>query len=159
MGKKTKALGRPRKEIDFNLFERLCKVQGSLVWIAAFLEISPRTLVRRVEEHYRECPECGELYTDEPNPDVCRECGCKIDDLKPRTFGKVSEVLKGFGKMGVMQKQFMVGLKGNPKMLIHLGKNYCGQSEKSEVEHTVKGPLVIMRSKKDKEVGDEDRED
>jgi len=29
------------------------------------------------------------------------------------------------------------------------------QPLKSEVEHTVKGPLVIMRSKKDKEVGDE----
>ena len=29
------------------------------------------------------------------------------------------------------------------------------QPMKSEVEHTVKGPLVIMRSKKDKEVGDE----
>ena len=29
------------------------------------------------------------------------------------------------------------------------------EPEKSEVEHTVKGPLVIMRSKKDKEVGDE----
>ena len=149
-------MGRPRKEIDFDLFERLCKVQGTQRWVAAFLEISPRTLERRVREHYLECPECAELYTGEEKPDVCRECGCTIDELKARTFADISEALRGYGKMGVMQKQFMVGLKGNPKMLIHLGKNYCGQTEKSEVDLKVKGPLVIVRgAKKDKEVEDE----
>ena len=40
--------------------------------------------------------------------------------------------------------------------LVDIGKHLGMFVDKSEVDVTVKGPLVIMRSKKDKEVGDED---
>jgi len=39
--------------------------------------------------------------------------------------------------------------------LVDIGKHLGMFVDKSEVDVTVKGPLVIMRSKKDKEVGDE----
>ena len=148
-----KPIGRPRKEIDYSLFERLCKVQGTLEWVAAFLEVSERTLERRVAEHYTACPECGEKYVGASELSItCPECGKDVV-LKPLTFDDISQALRGFGKMGVMQKQFAIALKGDRSMLIHLGKNYCGQSEKSEIEVTQKGPLVIVR--KSKEVEDE----
>ena len=45
--------GRPRKEIDFNLFQRLCKVQCTQSEICSILNIDDKTLTKRLREHYK----------------------------------------------------------------------------------------------------------
>ena len=124
-----KSSGRPRIEIDFKKFEEFCVVQSTIEEIAGWFGCSVDTIERRVAEHYLD------------------------EDGKGRTFADVFESLRGKGKMSLRRAQFQRALKGSDKMLIHLGKNYCGQSEKSEIEVTQKGPLVIVR--KSKEVEDE----
>ena len=126
---KKKELGRPRIEIDFKRFEEMCVVQATLEEIAGWFDCSPDTIERRVAEHYLD------------------------DEGNPRTFADVSGGLRGKGKMSLRRAQFQKALRGSDKMMIHLGKNYCGQSDKSEIEVTQKGPLVIVR--KSKEVEDE----
>ena len=134
MGKKKepKTMGRPRIEIKYDEFEKLCYYQATLEEIASWFDCSVDTIELRVKEHYLD------------------------DEGKGRTFTDVFSSLRGKGKIALRRRQFQNAMKGSDKMLVHLGKQYLGQTEKSEVEHTVKGPLVIMRSKKDKEVGDGD---
>lgn len=40
------------------------------------------------------------------------------------------------GKRSLRRTQFKAALEGNPQLLIWLGKQYLGQSDKSEVEHS-----------------------
>ena len=127
--------GRPRIEINYEEFEKLCYFQATLIEVASWFKCSPDTIELRVKEHYLD------------------------EDGNGRTFTDVFGSLRGKGKIALRRQQFQNAMKGSDKMLVHLGKQYLGQTEKSEVEHTVKGPLVIMRSKKDKEVGDEGRDD
>ena len=122
-----KPKGRPRKEIDFVEFEKLCFIQATIEEIAGWFECSISTIQERVAEHY------------------------EAEDGKRPTFDMVAAGLRGKGKIGVRRAQFQRAAKGSDKMLIHLGKNYCGQSEKAEVEHTIKGPLVIIRNGKEAE--------
>ena len=46
--------GRPKKEIDFALVKKLCKIQCTGDEIAGFLDISYDTLVARIKEEYNE---------------------------------------------------------------------------------------------------------
>lgn len=44
--------GRPRKEIDFETFEKLCTLQCTKLEICEFFGLTDKTLERRVQEHY-----------------------------------------------------------------------------------------------------------
>jgi len=114
---KKKATGRPRIEIDFKRFEEFCVVQSTLEEIAGWFDCSPDTIERRVAEHYKD------------------------ENGNGRTFADVSGHLRSKGKTSLRRAQFQKALRGSDKMLIHLGKNYCGQSDKHE--HTGKdgGPI------------------
>jgi hypothetical protein len=124
-------MGRPRIEIDFKVFEKLCFFQSTLEEIAGWFKCCLDTIETRVKEHYKD------------------------DEGKGRTFSDVSSSLRGGGKISIRRKQFQRALGGSDKMLIHLGKQYLGQTEKQEVEVTQKGPLVIV--KKGKEADDNNR--
>ena len=126
-----KKKGRPRKEIDYAEFEKLCYFQATLEEIAGWFNCSTDTIERRVAEHYLD------------------------EEGNGRTFADVFSSLRGKGKIALRRKQFQRGLAGSDKMLVHLGKQYLGQSDKAEVEHEIKGPLVIIRSDKGKEDSDE----
>jgi len=49
-----KLMGRPPKQIDWNLFEDLCKIQCSQQEIANMLHINRETLRIRAKDHYKE---------------------------------------------------------------------------------------------------------
>ncbi len=101
-------MGRPRKEIDFDQFEKLCYLQCTQIEIMGFLDIGTRdTLNARIREHYGE-----------------EHCFSTIFDQK-----------KQGGKIAIRRKQFQVAESGNVTMLIWLGKQWLGQSDKQE--HTV----------------------
>ena len=47
-------MARPRKEIDWDNFEKLCHMQASLLEMCEFLGVTHKTLEKRVKEHYGE---------------------------------------------------------------------------------------------------------
>lgn len=51
--KKITKRGRPKIEINWDLFEGLCRIQCTLSEIASTLNVSEDTIERRVKEHYK----------------------------------------------------------------------------------------------------------
>jgi len=47
-------MGRPRKDIDWSEFEKLCYLQCSIIEMCEWLHVSHQTLERRCKEHYGE---------------------------------------------------------------------------------------------------------
>lgn len=94
--------GRPKIEIDFETVKKLCKIQCTLEEIAGYLDCSEDTVERRVEEVY----------------------GMKFADFFKRHSAG--------GKMSLRRKQFDSAMGGNTALLIFLGKQYLGQSDKVE---------------------------
>ena len=97
--------GRPRKEIDQNQFERLCALHCTVSELSDWFGATDKTL----------------------------NAWCK------RTYGKSFSVVfkekKSGGNISLRRKQMEVALSGNVSMLIFLGKNYLGQTDR--IEETV----------------------
>jgi hypothetical protein len=115
----AKKMGRPVKEIDFALFDKLCELQCLQEEMADFFEVSIDTLERRVKE------KTGLTFAD--------------------YYGQK----RGHGKVALRRKQMQVALKGNVTMLIWLGKQTLGQRDKQEIEHSGKngGPIQVTFDK------------
>jgi len=95
-------MGRPRIEIDWVEFDKLCTMQCTLVEIAGWFECSEDTIERRIREKY--------------------DC----------TFAELFTQKRSKGKISLRRKQYETALKGNVAMLIWLGKQYLGQSDKQD---------------------------
>jgi len=54
MPNEPRKAGRPRKEIDFKIFEGLCFIQCTKSEICSALGMDNNTLDRRLEEHYKD---------------------------------------------------------------------------------------------------------
>lgn len=102
MSNKSKA-GRPKIEIDWKLFDKLCHRQCTLEEIADFFDCSEDTIQRRVKEKF---------------------------GVNFAAYYKKASVE---GKMSLRRAQMKVALSGNVTMLIWLGKQYLGQSDKQEI--------------------------
>lgn len=95
--------GRPKKEIDKKSFENLCNLQCTKEEICGFLDIDEKTLTRWCKETYGE------------------------------GFSEVYKKVASGGKISLRRKQFSKAVnEGNTTMLIWLGKQYLGQSDKME---------------------------
>lgn len=95
-------MGRPRKEINFDELGKLAQMQCTQSEVAGWFEVSEDTIERRIRE------ETGLTFAE-----YLREKG------------------EG-GKSALRRVQMQTALKGNPTMLIWLGKQYLGQTEKSD---------------------------
>ncbi len=96
--------GRPRIEINFKTLDKLCALRCTAEECAAMLDMSADTLDRR---------------------------------LKEEGYGGFAEYFKqkgSGGKVSLRRKQMEVAMSGNVSMLIWLGKQHLGQSEKVEQE-------------------------
>jgi hypothetical protein len=96
--------GRPRKEIVQHTFEGLCEIQCTLEEIAAVLRVSEDTVERW----------CKRIY----------ELG----------FADAFKKFSATGKTSLRRYQLEAAKKGNPTMLIWLGKQYLGQTDKPTAE-------------------------
>ena len=112
--------GRPRIEIDFDEFNKLCRLQCTLSEIASWFDCSEDTIERRVKEEYG------------------------------ITFAEHFALKRGKGKIALRRKQFQTAESGNVTMLIWLGKQYLGQSDKQEVSGNSESPLNITFNKIEK---------
>ena len=111
--------GRKKIEVDWETINKLCFIQCTAVEIAAFLEVSEDTLSRRCKETH------GVSFAE-----------------------YIAQKREG-GKTSLRRAQWTSAVvKGNPTMLIWLGKQFLGQSDKvqSEVELTM--PETVYNTEK-----------
>ena len=99
--------GRPHKEIDQTQFEKLCGLQCTIEEFCCFFDCDDMTLNKWCKKTYK------------------------------MSFSEVFKQKKGSGKISLRRKQFEVALSGNPTMLIWLGRNMLGQTDKIEVTKVV----------------------
>ena len=118
-----KKMGRPRKEIDFKKIDALCEDHCTPKEIVACLQIfdvdvSYDTVERRVKEKF----------------------GCTFAEY-------VDEKHLALAKPTLRKLQWQAAKSGNVSMLIWLGKQYLGQSDKQEsVEAIQPLPLTNYRN-------------
>lgn len=97
------------KTVDWEEFDKLCAIQCTLKEIAAWFNISEDSIER-----------------------ICiREKRVKFADYFDQKRSK--------GKIPLRRRQYQAAMDGNTAMLIWLGKQYLGQSEKIEQKPEVDG--------------------
>lgn len=95
-------VGRPKIEINWDQFDKLCGLQCTLLEIASYFNCSDDTIERRVKE------------------------------VHGVNFAVYFAQKRGNGKIALRRKQYEAALAGNVTLLIWLGKQYLGQSDKQE---------------------------
>ena len=112
-----KKMGRPRIEIDWSQFDKLCHMQCTLSEIASFFDCSEDTIERRVKEEF------GVTFAEHYAKKAAR------------------------GKISLRRKQFETAMAGNTTMLIWLGKQHLDQKEKVQNtnETTHKGEVTVTK--------------
>jgi len=106
-------MARPSKEIDFNQFESLCKIQCTEAEICSVLDVTDKTLCKRLVEHYG------------------------------AGFSEVYKKFAEFGKASVRRMQFRSAENGNVTMQIWLGKQYLGQRDKTEQSGELNSKITV----------------
>ena len=99
-------MARPKIEIDSDMVKKLCAIQCTGQEIADVLDVSYDTLERRVKEAYQ------------------------------ISFADYIKRHSANGKMSLRRKQHEVAMNGNTTMLVWLGKQYLGQTDKQVVDNT-----------------------
>lgn len=95
--------GRPKKQIDKAQFEKLCGLQCTLEEFCCYFDCDNKTLEKWCKRTYKQ------------------------------NFSEIFKVKKGNGKISLRRKQFELAMSGNSTMLIWLGRNMLGQTDKIEV--------------------------
>ena len=119
--KTNNPVGRPATPIDKNQFESLCNLQCTLEEIAGFFKCCDDTINNW----------CKSTYGD--------------------NFSGVYKMYSQNGKISLRREQFKLAQKGNSSMLIWLGKQYLGQSDKVEQTTSFEDltPLADLLRKKE----------
>ena len=99
-------MSRPRKEIDWKTLDAILQYGAIKKDASSILGVSDDTLERRIQEEH--------------------EC----------TFAEYREQKRAPLRVKLGQKQFEVAMNGNVTMLIWLGKQWLGQTDKQEIEQT-----------------------
>lgn len=103
------------KKLDVKLFESLCGIQCTKDEICSVLEIDEKTLTKQCKKHYK----------------------------KP--FSEVFKLKRGNGKASLRRSQWTAANGGNVTMLIWLGKQYLGQTDKVEEKSETTNKIVIEK--------------
>lgn len=103
---KKSNVGRKKIQLDWEQFDKLCGLQCTLREIASYFDCSEDTIERRCKE----------------------DKSTHFADYKAQKAGK--------GRIGLRRKQYELAMAGDKTMLIWLGKQYLGQSDKQETALT-----------------------
>jgi hypothetical protein len=117
-------MGRPKKEVDWVQCEKLCALHCTRDEIADVFDMSADTLEARIREKY--------------------DC----------TFSAYFKQKSSGGKRSLRRKQYETAMSGNVTMQIWLGKQWLGQSDKSETKHDLNdanNKLIVNIGKSEKE--------
>ncbi len=114
----TKKMGRPRIELNWEEFEKLCEIQCTAEEIAGWFRCSVDTIERSVKRKFNQ------------------------------TFAEVKAQRQTKGQIACRRQLMQLVLKGHFGAIVWFGKNHCGMTEKVEqkTELTGKdgGPQVIV---------------
>ncbi len=105
-------MGRPKAIIDWEKVNRYLQAQCDGASIASLMGIHPDTLYNAAERKFK------------------------------MTFSAYSAQKKSEGKELLRAKQFSVAMEGDKTMLVWLGKQYLGQSDKQEIDTTINIPTL-----------------
>jgi len=109
--------GRAKKPVDFAALDKLLAMQGTAEECAGVLNVSVDTLDARVREKFG------------------------------ITFAEYAAPRRASGRMSLRRAQFVTAVqKQNPTMLIWLGKNVLGQTDKQEITGAGGAPLVPAKA-------------
>lgn len=101
-------MARPRIEIDYNTVEKLCHIQCTGEEIAAVLGVDYDTLASCIKRDFK------------------------------KSYSEYSEQKRSGGKASLRRMQWKAAESGNTTMLIWLGKQMLGQTDKQQTELTGK---------------------
>jgi len=104
---------RPLFQINWDTVDSMCAIQCTGEEIAGVLGCSYNTLFRACE----------------------KEHSC--------TFEEYFDQKKSNGRMSLRRKQYSTAMEGNPTMLVWLGKNWLGQTDKIETAITSLPPIEV----------------
>lgn len=104
-------------EIDWTEFNKLCGFQCTSVELASWFDCSVDTLENRVKENF---------------------------NMK---LSEYIEEKRGAGKVSLRRAQYQAAIGGNTALLIWLGKQYLGQTDKSNIDLTNKVSLEELVTK------------
>lgn len=104
--KEKKSVGRPRIDVNWEMVKKLCGIQCTQEEIAAVMGFSVDTLIRACER--------------EKNID----------------FAEYYKKNSHIGAISLRRWQYKLAESGNATMLIWLGKQILGQSDKAEIDWT-----------------------
>lgn len=107
--------GRRLEPINWNEFERMCFVQCTLEELAYAFDRDVATLQKEIKDQYG------------------------------KTYSQVMEEKQSFGKTALRRVQMQKALKGDNTMLIWLGKNILGQTDKHEETVKVEGNIRFTK--------------
>lgn len=107
-------MARPLIEINYKTVDNLCAIQCTGEEIASVLNIDYDTLASAVKRDFHV------------------------------SFSDYIEQKRKTGKSSLRRSQWKVADSGNPTMLIWLGKQYLGQRDKHDVEHSGTVGVVIQ---------------
>lgn len=107
--------GRPRKELNWPEFDKLCGIHATLRELAGWFECSEDTIERRIQEEFG------------------------------MSFAEYQVQRQAPGKMSLRRKLFEMAQNGNMTALIWLSKNHLGMADKVEQknEMVVSGNLDV----------------
>lgn len=106
-----RSVGRPRKEVDLKLAADLVRIQCTADEVCGVLDVSPDTLDRRL-----------------------KEAGWN-------NFADFYERHAAEGRASLRRDQFKAARKGNSSVLIWLGRQYLGQTDRREISGPDGGPI------------------
>ncbi len=112
--------GRPKKPVDWDIISKLCGLHCNQEEIAAFTGVSLDTIER----------------------------ACKRENKI--NFAEYYRQKKDLGRVSLRRKQWEVAMSGDKTLLIWLGKQMLGQSEKTE--HLAENVSRPNRDKSDEEL-------
>ena len=96
-------MARPEKTIDFQQFEQLCALQCTQAEICSVLKVTDKTLTKKLKDNYG------------------------------MTYSEIHKMYSDHGKTSLRRYQWTSAKKGNPSLLIWLGKQHLDQSDKNDL--------------------------
>jgi hypothetical protein len=98
----TNKPGRPEKEFDWKILDSILQFGANLIDCSELLEVSEDTVQRKIKSEH----------------------GCTFTEYRTKKMGRM--------RVKLLQKQYEMAQNGNVALLIWLGKQYLGQSDKAE---------------------------
>ncbi len=98
----TNKAGRPEKEFDWKVLDSILQFGANLIDCSELLDVSEDTVQRKIKSEY----------------------GCTFTEYRAKKMGRM--------RVKLLQKQYEMAQNGNVALLIWLGKQHLGQSDKQE---------------------------